>query len=55
MNSTTAPANHPMLIVECPLCDGPAPFDTAAGELTCDACGVAVDIAPEPCLVLAAA
>ncbi len=46
----TTPASEkatPMLTVECPLCDGPAPFDADAGTLACAACGVALDLAPD--------
>ncbi len=38
-----------MLLVDCPLCDGPAPFDTVEDTLACDACGVVLDVVrPEP-------
>ena len=37
-----------MLLVDCPLCDRPAPLDADTGSLTCDACGVHVELAPEP-------
>lgn len=36
-----------MVIVDCPLCDAPAPFDADADVLACDACGVALDVAPD--------
>ena len=32
---------RPMLFVDCPLCERPAPFDTERDALDCDACGVA--------------
>jgi uncharacterized Zn finger protein (UPF0148 family) len=37
-----------MLLVDCPLCDRPAPLDAVTGALSCDACGVHVELAPEP-------
>jgi hypothetical protein len=41
-----------MLLVDCPLCDGPAPFDEDSEILECAACGVRLEVAPEPQLVL---
>lgn len=47
---------HPMLIVDCPLCDGPAPFDAAEDALDCDVCGVRLELAdPDPVVLAAAA
>jgi ribosomal protein S27E len=46
---------RPMILVECPICDHDAPFDPARDELACEACGVALTIAPEPHAELAAA
>jgi len=43
--TTTSPETHPALLVDCPLCNTPAPFEAAGGVLTCDACGVALEIA----------
>ena len=40
-----------MTLVDCPLCDRPAPFDADAAALECDACGVRLVLAepdPEP-------
>ena len=34
-----------MLLVDCPLCDLPAPFDAVEDTLDCDACGVVLEIA----------
>ena len=34
-----------MLLVDCPLCDGPAPFDAVEDTLDCDACGVVLEVA----------
>ena len=44
-----------MLIVDCPCCDGPAPFDAEVGSLECDACGVRLELAADDAPVLAAA
>ena len=45
-----------MLLVECPMCDAPAPLDAETGELTCSACDVRLALADEaPAPVLAAA
>ncbi len=45
-----------MVTVECPLCDAPAPLDAVAGVLACEACGVALELAPDeaPAVSLAA-
>ncbi|HEY6570840.1 MAG TPA: hypothetical protein VIZ22_11135 [Candidatus Limnocylindrales bacterium] len=52
----TSPEAHPMLLVDCPLCDGPAPFDAVEDTLDCDACGVVLEVAtPEPVALPAAA
>jgi hypothetical protein len=38
-----------MVTVECPWCAEPASVDLAAlDELTCDACGVHAELAPDP-------
>jgi uncharacterized Zn finger protein (UPF0148 family) len=44
-----------MLIVDCPCCDGPAPFDAHDGTLECDACGVRLELALDEAPALAAA
>jgi hypothetical protein len=45
-----------MLLVDCPLCDRPAPLDATTGDLDCDACGVRLELAPDaPSLDLALA
>ena len=36
---------HPMLIVDCPLCERPAPFDAEEDALECSVCGVRLEIA----------
>ena len=47
---------HPMLIVDCPLCDRPLPFDPDEDALDCDACGVRLEVAgaDAPALAVAA-
>jgi hypothetical protein len=49
---TTQPSFHPealaMLFTDCPLCDRPAPIDGVTGELDCVACGIRLELAPEP-------
>jgi hypothetical protein len=44
-----------MLLVDCPLCDGPAPFDAVEDTLDCDACGVVFEIATTELMALPAA
>jgi hypothetical protein len=56
MNSHRLPEVHPMLFVDCPICDGPSPLDAADVALECDACGIRVEIAePDPVALPAAA
>ena len=57
MTTTRHPETLEMLVVECPLCDVPAPLDVESGELTCEACAVHLalaDEAPSPALAAAA-
>ena len=44
-----------MLLVDCPLCDRPATFDTATAELDCPDCRVRPALADDPTTDLAAA
>lgn len=44
-----------MLLVDCPLCDRPASFDTDAGELDCPECHVRLALADDPTMDLPAA
>lgn len=37
-----------MLLVDCPLCDEPAPTDLESGVLDCDACCVRLELEDEP-------
>jgi len=46
---------HPMLIVDCPLCERPAPCDSEADALECDACGVRLELAAADPVALPAA
>lgn len=50
--STTTRHHRPeaitMLLVDCPLCTLPAPMDADTGDLQCAACGVHLELAPEP-------
>ena len=46
MNATN-PEASPMLIVDCPLCERPAPFDTDQEALECEACGVRLEMADD--------
>ncbi len=44
-----------MLLVDCPLCDRSAPFDTATAELDCPDCHVRLTLAGDATPDLAAA
>lgn len=44
-----------MLTIECPLCAGQASADDALTLVTCDGCGIAVEVAPDPLVTLDAA
>ena len=45
-----------MLLVDCPLCDTPAPLDVDAGAIDCARCATRLEIArDEPALELAPA
>ena len=44
---------HPMLLVDCPLCDRPVPLDTDGAALECDACGIRLELAEPNAPVLA--
>jgi hypothetical protein len=47
MTTSTLPvARHPVL-VDCPLCDEPATFEPAEGELDCQACAVRLEVATD--------
>ena len=42
------PEAYAMLLTDCPLCDRPAPIDAVTGDLECAACGIHLELAPEP-------
>jgi hypothetical protein len=44
-----------MITTDCPFCTGDAQVEPALDSLTCDGCGVSVEIAPDPAGVLEAA
>jgi hypothetical protein len=44
-----------MITIDCPLCDGDATTDGDLTAVTCDACGVTVDVASDVVTELAAA
>ena len=44
-----------MFTIDCPLCAGQATTDEAPTVVTCDGCGVTVEVAPDPSLHLEAA
>lgn len=37
-----------MITIDCPLCAGEANTDEALTLVTCDGCGIAAEIAPDP-------
>jgi hypothetical protein len=43
-----------MITIDCPLCDGDATTDDHLTAVTCDACGVTVDVAADAVTELAA-
>ena len=48
----TSMETNPMLIVDCPLCERPAPFDAEEEALECDACGVRLELATSDVVAL---
>ena len=44
-----------MITIDCPICSGDAHIDAALDAVTCDGCGVTVDVAPDGPVVLEAA
>jgi len=46
---------HLMLIVDCPLCERPAPFDAEEDALECDVCGIRLELATSDPVALPAA
>jgi len=43
-----------MITIDCPLCAGEATTDQALTLLTCEGCGIATEIAPDPAVALEA-
>ena len=37
-----------MVTLECPWCDGPMALEADAHDVACEACGVRVELAPDP-------
>ncbi|CAN5463574.1 hypothetical protein BH20CHL7_BH20CHL7_03140 [soil metagenome] len=37
-----------MITIECPLCEADAAADAALSLVSCDRCGIVVEIAPDP-------
>ena len=44
-----------MITIDCPFCSGDAHVDAALDAVTCDGCGVTVDVTPDVPVVLEAA
>jgi flavoprotein len=44
-----------MFTIDCPLCAGEATADEAMTLVTCDGCGIAAEIAPDPAVRIEAA
>ena len=44
-----------MITVDCPFCSGEAQVDATLDAVTCEGCGVTVEVAPDPAAVLEAA
>ena len=44
-----------MITIDCPLCAGEATTDEALSAVTCDGCGVSIEVGPDPAIALEAA
>ncbi len=55
MTISTLPVERHPVRVDCPLCDGPATFEPAEGDLDCPACAVRLELATDPVRALPAA
>jgi hypothetical protein len=44
-----------MITIDCPFCSGDAHIDSSLDAVTCDGCGVTVDVAPDVSVMLEAA
>ena len=47
--------SRPMITVDCPFCSGEAQVEATLDAMTCEGCGVTVEVAPDPPLMLEAA
>jgi hypothetical protein len=45
--TTPIPEAHPMLLVDCPFCDAPAPLAAEADAVDCPVCAVRVELAAD--------
>ena len=54
VNQPEAEGVQQMITIDCPLCAGPATIDQALTLVTCDGCGIAAEIAPDPFVALEA-
>ncbi len=52
---TPDPETRSVVVVDCPLCDAPIPFDPRGDTLDCAACRITVAVDPADPTVLAAA
>jgi hypothetical protein len=41
-----------MITIDCPLCGSEATTDEALSTVTCEGCGVSVQVAPDPAIAL---
>ncbi len=51
----TTPGVTLMTTIDCPFCSGDTFVEPALETITCDGCGVTVEVAPDPVAVLDAA
>jgi Pyruvate/2-oxoacid:ferredoxin oxidoreductase delta subunit len=49
------PGVHTVITIDCPFCAGDAHVEASLDHLTCDGCGVTVEVAPDAAPVLEAA
>jgi hypothetical protein len=55
MTTSNLPAPRHVILVDCPLCDGPATLDASARWLDCPASGIRLELAADEPADLAAA
>ena len=51
----SSPEAHPMLLIDCPLCDTASPFDLEDDALDCARCAVRLEVARDEAWPLAEA